>query len=147
MRAYTSRRMAIVNALVEAISKIDGSGYYRTALSSVEPKLKFWDEIQEFPAVHISAGSETRQYQTAGYKDRFLNITIRCYVREENPTEALEALLEDIETVLEENSSLAYLDSTGAQQRVQQITIIGIDTDEGVLDPLGVGEIQIEVRY
>lgn len=147
MRAYTSRRMAIVNALVEALSKIDGSGYYRTALSSVEPRLKFWDEIQEFPAVHVSAGSETRQYQAAGYKDRFLNVTIRCYVREENPTEALEALLEDIETVLEENSSLAYLDSTGAQQRTHQITIIGIDTDEGVLDPLGVGEMQIEVRY
>ncbi len=147
MRAYTSRRMAIVNALVEVLSKIDGSGYYRTSLSSVEPKLKFWDEIQEFPAVHVSAGSETRQYQAAGYKDRFLNVTIRCYVREENPTEALEALLEDIETVLEENSSLAYLDSTGAQQRTHQITIVGIDTDEGVLDPLGVGEMQIEVRY
>lgn len=147
MRAYTSRRMAIINALVEVISKIDGSGHYRTSLSSVEPRLKFWDEIQEFPAVHVSAGSETRQYQTAGYKDRFLNVTIRCYVREENPTEALEALLEDIETVLEENSSLAYLDSTGAQQRTQQITIIGIDTDEGVLDPLGVGELQVEVRY
>ena len=31
--------------------------------------------------------------------------------------------------------------------KTQQITIISIDTDEGVLDPLGVGEILIEVRY
>ena len=29
----------------------------------------------------------------------------------------------------------------------QQITVISIDTDEGVLEPLGVGEILIEVRY
>ena len=27
------------------------------------------------------------------------------------------------------------------------ITIVSIDTDEGVLEPLGVGEVQIEVRY
>ena len=28
-----------------------------------------------------------------------------------------------------------------------QISIISIDTDEGVLEPLGVGEILLEVRY
>lgn len=147
MRAYTSRRMAIVNALAEQIAKIDGSGEYRTIISNVSPRLKFWDEIQEFPAVHLNPGAETRQYQGGGYKDRFMTVTVRCYVREENSLEALEALLEDVETVIEENSRLAYFDSQGAQQYTQQITIIGIDTDEGALEPLGVGEIQLEVRY
>jgi len=147
MREYTSRRMAIVNALAEQIAKIDGSGEYRTIISNVSPRLKFWDEIQEFPAVHLNPGAETRQYQGGGYKDRFMTVTVRCYVREENSLEALEALLEDVETVIEENSRLAYFDSQGAQQYTQQITIVGIDTDEGALEPLGVGEIQLEVRY
>jgi hypothetical protein len=147
MRAYTSRRMAIVNALADQIAKIDGSGEYRTIISNVSPRLKFWDEIQEFPAVHLNPGAETRQYQGGGYKDRFLTVTVRCYVREENSLEALEALLEDVETVIEENSRLAYFDSQGAQQFTHQITIVGIDTDEGALEPLGVGEIQLEVRY
>jgi len=146
-RLYTSKRMAIVNALAELLIGIDGSGAYRTSISSVSPRLKFWDEVNEFPAVHLSAGQEVRQYQGGGYKTRFLSITIRCYVRQENAADALEALLEDIETILEDNSRLAYLDSTGAQQYTQQITILSIDTDEGVLEPLGVGELQIEVRY
>jgi len=61
--------------------------------------------------------------------------------------EALDELLEDVETVLEENSQLLYNDRNGLEQKTQQITIVSIDTDEGVLDPLGVGEILIEVRY
>jgi len=40
-----------------------------------------------------------------------------------------------------------YYDRMGLEQYTQQITVISIDTDEGVLGPLGVGEILIEVRY
>ena len=36
---------------------------------------------------------------------------------------------------------------SGATGHTQQISIISINTDEGVLEPLGVGEITIEVRY
>jgi hypothetical protein len=146
-RSYTSRRISIVEALAGKLALIDGTGSYRTTVSSVEPKLKFWDEINEFPAVHCSAGSESRVYQGGGYKDRFLNVTVRCYVKQENATRALEALLEDVETVIEDNSRLAYTDSLGATQYTQQMTILSLDTDEGVLEPLGVGEIVIEVRY
>jgi hypothetical protein len=59
----------------------------------------------------------------------------------------LDKLLEDVETVIEENSRLSYLDLNGVTQYTQQITIVSIDTDEGVLEPLGVGEMLIEVRY
>lgn len=146
-RRYTSRRAGITTALADALSKIDGRGLYKQSVAETSPRLKFWDEVEEFPAVHLNAGSETRQYQTAGYKDRFLNVTVRCYVNEEDSVAALDELLEDVETVLEENSRLKYHDRNGLEQFTHQITIISIDTDEGVLDPLGVGEILIEVRY
>jgi len=55
--------------------------------------------------------------------------------------------MEDVETVLEENSSLEYVDAQNKSYSTQQITIISIDTDEGVLEPMGIGEILIEVRY
>ena len=55
--------------------------------------------------------------------------------------------MEDVETVLEESSQIQYSDRMNNIFNVQQITIISIDTDEGVLEPLGVGEILIEVRY
>ena len=147
-RVYTSRRLNIIEALVEKLKQINGAGEYLVDLNeNVEPRLKFWDEIQEFPALHLNAGSETREYQAGGYKDRFLSVTIRCYVQEENAQEALNALMEDVETVLEQNSKLAYTDRQNRTYYTQQITIISIDTDEGVLEPLGVGEMLIEVRY
>jgi len=128
-RTYTSRRMAIVSALVDKIKLINGNFPFRSNLyNNVEPKLLFWDEVQDFPAVHISAGSETRDYQGGGYKDRFMTLTLRIYVQEENANFALEKLFEDVETVIEDNSALSY-------------------TDEGALEPLGVGEIVCEVRY
>jgi len=147
-RNYTTRRLAIVDAIVSKLKDIDGNNQYRTNLfQNVSPRLKFWDEVEEFPAVHLNAGSETREYQAGGYKDRFLSVTVRCYVNEEDAVEALESLLEDVETVLEENSRLTYTDKNGATQYTQQITIVSIDTDEGVLEPYGVAEMQLEVRY
>jgi len=147
-RDYTSRRLAIVDALVSKLKVINGTGNFRTELNdNVFPRLKFWDEVEEFPAVHLNAGSERRDYQGGGYKDRYLTVTIRCYVNEEDAVKALEGLLEDVETVLEDNSRLAYTDRLGATNYTQQITILSVDTDEGVLEPLGVGEIICEVRY
>lgn len=147
-RDYTTRRMAIVKALEDKLKLIDGNYPYRTNLyKNVLPRLKFWDEVEDFPAVHVSAGAETRQYQGGGYKDRFLTVTIRIYVQEENAIFALEKLMEDIETVLENNANVSYKDQDGKTQSVQQITILSLDTDEGALEPLGVGEIICEIRY
>jgi|TARA_B110000285_G_scaffold130798_1_gene146950 hypothetical protein len=147
-RAYTTRRASIVQALVTKLKEINGGGHYLSDLGgNVSPRLKFWDEVEEFPAVHLNAGSETRVYQGGGHKDRFLSLTLRCYVQSEDSVMALDELLEDVETVIEENSTLMYLDRTNTSQFTHQITIVSIDTDEGVLEPLGVGEMLVEVRY
>ena len=147
-RTYTTRRTSIVEAIVDKLKDIDGNGNFLTdVFNNVHPRLKFWDEVTEFPAIHVNAGNETREYQGGGYRDRFLTVTIRCYVNEEDATVALDKLLEDVETVLDANSQLTYTDKTGASQQTHQISIISIDSDEGVLEPLGVGEVLIEVRY
>ena len=147
-RQYTTRRQQIVNALVDKIKTIDGThGFLTNINGNAFPRLKFWDEVEEFPAVHLNAGSETRDYNPGRQNERYLTITIRCYVQEEDAVDALDRLLEDVETVLENNSRLAYADRTGTTQYTQQITIVSIDTDEGVLEPYGVGEMLIEVRY
>lgn len=147
-RLYTSRRSNIVEALSEKLKNIDGSGAFLSDVANnVHPQLKFWDEIEDFPAIHLNAGSETREYQAGGYKDRFLSVTVRCYVNEDEAQYALNALMEDVETVIEENSNLQYFDKQNNEFNCQQITVVSIDTDEGVLEPLGVGEMLIEVRY
>ena len=147
-RTYTSRRTNIAEALATKLKDIDGSGAFLSDVANnVHPQLKFWDEVEDFPAIHLNAGSETREYQAGGYKDRFLSITVRCYVNEEDAQQALNSLMEDVETVIEENSNLQYFDKQNNEFNCQQITVISIDTDEGVLEPLGIGEMLIEVRY
>ena len=147
-RVYATRRKSIIDGLVLKLKTINGQGAFLTDVGeNVHPRLKFWDEIEEFPALHLNAGSETRLYQTAGVRDRFLAVTIRCYVQDEEAQEALNELMEDVETVLEDNSRLQYGDKANNVYYTQHLTIISIDTDEGVLEPLGVGEILIEVRY
>ena len=146
-RSTSTRRSQILDALVEKFKAINGTGDYRTQLSNqVFPTMKFWDEISTYPAVHLSAGTETREYYGSNSRWRFLTITIRAYVNQEDPVEALCLLLEDIEYVLDNNLSISYSDSYGSGGTAQQ-TILSIDTDEGVLAPLGIGEMIIEVRY
>ena len=147
-RKHTTRRRAIVEALAEKLEAINGEAPFRTSVAKVERRLKFWDEVNEFPTIHVGAGAETREYDGGGFRFRFLRITIRCYVSDDNDVIlALEELLEDVESVLEDNDPLTYTDSTGASQSTVQTTIATIDTDEGVLEPLGVGEIVCEIRY
>ena len=146
-RIYTSRRLAIAEAIAAKFNEEIAGGNRSDIKGRATTKLKFWDEVKEFPGIFVTPGSETRQYQGGGYKDRFMTLTIRCYVREENSLEALENLIEDIETSIETNSKLAYTDKDGNAQYTHQFTILSITTDEGVLAPLAVGEIVCEVRY
>ena len=76
-RVYTTRRSSIVTALSSKLKSIDGTGEFLTDLyENVEPRLLFWDEVTDFPAVHINAGQETREYQGGGYRDRFLTLPL-----------------------------------------------------------------------
>ena len=148
-RKHSTRRRAIVGAIADKLyESLNGSPPFRSAVQSVEPRLRFWDEVNDFPAIQVGAGQETREYEGAGFRFRFLRVTIRCYVNDsEDVILALEELLEDVETVIEDNDPLTYTDSTGTSQTTAKSTIITVDTDEGVLEPLGVGEVVVEIQY
>ena len=148
VRDYVSKRSNIIEALVSELKNINGAGQFLTDLNNnVVGRLLFWDEIDDFPAVNLNAGSESREYQGGGFKDRYLSVTIRVYVQEEDAQTKLNEVMEDIETVIENNSNLQYTDKLNTLYNVHQMSVVSIDTDEGVLEPLGVGEMLIEVRY
>ena len=146
-RSNTTRRSAILEAMAELFEKIDGGDGYKSDLTgSIEPRMKFWDEVDSFPCLHMASGTETREYYGGGQKWRFLTVTIRVYVNSEDPITELEELLEDVETVLDDAGQFDYSTTTGTQQ-VTQVSILSISTDEGALQPLGVGEMIVEIRY
>lgn len=141
-----SRRASIVKALAEKLKEIDGTGIYKTNLyENSFPKLKFWDEVNDFPSVYMSTGRETREYHPSDFAWGFLGISVRVYVRGEDAQEQLEQVLEDVERCIDANRVLVY-DITNNYETTE-ILIQSITTDEGLLAPYGVGEINLEVRY
>jgi hypothetical protein len=142
-----SKRNSIARALAEKFKLIDGNAPYQTNLyDNAYAKIKFWDEIQDFPAIYLIPGSEVREYHPADFTWCFLNISVKAYVKDqEDPQSQLETLLHDIETCVNNNRVLVYDQDKGLE--TTEIILQSIVTDEGLLVPYGVGEINLQVRY
>ena len=146
---YRTARKKIAEALAKKLKEIDGSyPYHINVFDNVDSKLIFLDDIEQFPKVCVVAGDEERQYQPGGFKWRFLTINVRAYVSNaEDSQEELALLLEDIERVIDENDALVYDDTVDPNLLTTSLTIQSIGTDEGVIAPLGIGEMVVTVRY
>lgn len=139
-----SARSKIANTLVTKLKEIDGTGTWNSNLfGNVENKLKFWDEVDDYPSVFINTGPEIREYLPGGFKWGYLSISIRVYVQDEEPEARLEEIFDDIETVIDMNGNMEY----DTNQKIEDMKIMSINTDEGLLNPIGVGEITIQVMY
>lgn len=139
-----SARSQIVDALVEKLKIIDGTGPYTSNLyaKNVTNKHVFWDDVRDFPYIAVVAGNETREYLPGGFKWGYLDIALKLYVHGADCQSRLENLISDVEYLITQNENLEI--STGT---TTEILINSIVTDEGLLDPFGVGEININVRY
>ena len=141
-----SRRTSIVKALVEKFKTINGVAPYTNNLyNNAYAKLKFWDEVQDFPSVYATPGGEQREYLPAQFTWGFLGIAIKVYCKGEEAQEELETLLEDLENCIDSNRVLVY-DAVNNYETTE-ILIQSITTDEGLLAPYAVGEINLQVRY
>jgi len=142
----TSRRREIVNYIVAQLKTIDGStspyGYnFKTNLSqNVYKGLKFIDQINDFPSVYIQAGEESYRYNSKTNTEASMTIMIRIYAYEEHSLYKLEDLVDDITHVVER---IKY----NQDHKIIFAEIASIDTDSGLLDPYGLGEIMINVQY
>jgi len=140
-------RSKIVNELITQLKLVDGTGTWQTNFhKNVQKNLKFWDEVDDYPFLCVNAGDELREYLPSGFKWAFLTVNIKVYVKAADAEEELEKALVDIETVLDNNNNLAY-DPDNPNITTEDIRIQSISTDEGLLAPLGVGDISIQIRY
>ena len=143
----TSRRRDIANFLVGEFKKIDGGvstfdssyTYQVNLFDNVFRRLKFLDEINDFPSVYLQAGSEDRVYDSKGLTTSTLDIMIRVYVQTENAVEELESTMQDIEFVIYNMDTEQY--------GMMDVQVATMGTDEGLLDPYGIGEVGVTVQY
>jgi hypothetical protein len=141
-----SKRTSIVKAIVEKLKLIDGTGSYKSNIyNNAFSFLKFWDEVNDFPSVYTVAGSESREYMPGDFTWAFLNVTIKVYCKGEDAQQLLEDLLEDIENVIHDNRVLIY--DVDNNYETTDILLTSIVTDEGLLAPYSIGEINLQVRY
>ena len=145
----TSRRTEIIDLLVTELKKIDGgtstfnSNYtYNTNLfNNVERKLRFLDEINDFPSLYIAGGTEIREFNSENLTTATLDATIRAYVfSEDNSQSDIDNLVQDIEHVI-------YNIGDNSSKGIQQFNIANISADEGLLTPYGLSEIEITIQY
>lgn len=140
-----SRRTSILKALAEKLKLLDGTNYDSNIYGNAYPKLKFWDEVNDFPSIYMSPGTEVRDYQLSGFAWGLLGISIKIYCRGDNAQEQLEQLLDDVEKVIDTNRALIYNDTNNHE--TTEILIASVTTDEGLLAPFAVGEINLQIRY
>lgn len=140
-----SRRTSIITALAEKLKTLDGVAYTSNISNNAYPILKFWDEVNDFPAIYITPGSEAREYLPGDFTWGFLGVSVKIYCRGEFAQQELEQLLYDIETVIDKNRVLVY--NTTNNYETTEILINSITTDEGLLAPYAIGEINLQVRY
>jgi hypothetical protein len=138
-------RTQIISALVELFKdNLDGTSPYITnVFDNVKGKQIFWDEVTDFPSVCIFAGQETREYLPGDFKWAFLTVNIRVYVQDEEAKDRIEEIFDDIEVILDSNNDL----TVNGNDLSTDLRILSLSDDEGLLNPLGVGEITLEVRY
>lgn len=141
----TTKRGLIAQALKVAFQEISKANGYNTNLyENVEKRFIFPDEDPEVPIITLSAGRENLQYQPGGFQDRYLDVSVRAYISSEDDSiQATEDIIKDIETVVDKYATLALSDGT----TTRDIRISSIDTDQGVLSPLGIAEIQLVIEY
>ena len=143
----TSRRRDIANFLVGELKKIDGGvstfdssyTYQVNLFDNVFRRLKFLDEINDFPSVYLQAGTENRIYDSKGLTTSTLDIMLRVYVHTETAVEELESTMQDIEFVIYNMDTEKY--------GMMDVQVSTMSTDEGLLDPYGIGEVGVTVQY
>lgn len=141
-----TRRTSIITAISEKFKEnLNGIAYPSNVYGNAYPTLKFWDEVNDFPCIYMSPGTEIRQYELSAFAWGIMNVSIKVYTRGEDAQMQLEQLLEDIEKVLEANKGLVY-DATKDLVTTEML-VVSITTDEGLLKPFAVGEINIQIRY
>lgn len=146
-----SQRRNIVNYIIDNLKLIDGSissldrtyRFHTDLHTNVYRGFKGIDEINDFPSIYVVAGNETRNYNTKDITLSNLPIIIRIYTyteEEELVNNYTGNIIQDIEHVI-------YNLPSNFDLQIQDIQIQTINSDEGLLAPYGIVEVQLQASY
>ena len=144
-----NRRTEIVQFIVTRLKEIDGGvspydssyTFATNVLDNVFRKIRFLDEVNDFPSLYVSAGTEIRDFQSENLTEATLDVIIRAYVYGEDNSQILsDDLVQDVEHII-------YALGDNPDKGILDITIDNIITDEGLALPYGLAEIELSIVY
>ena len=140
-----NKRTQIVDAIVDLLKEnlTGDSPYITNVFQNVKNRQIFWDDVNDYPSICVYSGAETREYLPGDFKWAFLTVNIMIVVNDEDSKARLEEIFDDIEAILDNNNDL----TVEGNDLSTDIRILSLSDDEGLLNPLGVGEITLETRY
>ena len=144
-----ARRTEITDFLVSQLKEIDGAvsdfnsnyTYSQNLFNNVFRRVKFLDEVNDFPALYVSAGTEIRDFNSKSLTVATLDVTIRAYVYGEDDSQSL------IDNVTNDIEHVIYSIGDNSDKGILDITIDGITSDEGLATPYGLAEVELTIVY
>lgn len=123
-----SRRTVIIQDLINHIAE------HTQATGS--RGMKFLHEINSFPSFYVHTTNERRVHKGVGFVQSIISIAIRGYDQAET-LDSIELLVRNIETAIQ----------TFPRNLVDECRTISVSTDEGLMSPYGIADLQIEILY
>ena len=134
-----ARRTDIIEALVGHLgtnTDVHANNVHRT--------YKYMHDLNDFPAITFIPNREDRDHFGAGQVHGILAIQLRCYVYDGDTADIAdecERLADQIE---------AAVDTFSAANRaleVEEARVVSLRTDDGLMTPYGVADLQISILY
>lgn len=126
-----SRRTIIIADLVKHIETETSSSGHRG--------LKFLHEINNFPSFYVHATSERRQHIGAGVVYGMISMAVRGYSWNDD-IDQVDAYCRSLETAVQSFRN-------ANRQLVEDVYVNTVSTDEGLLEPYGVVDLQVDIIY
>ena len=135
-----ARRTDIIEALVGHLgtnTDVHANNVYRT--------YKYMHDLNDFPAITFIPSREDRDHFGDGQVHGILAIQLRCYVYDGDTADIAdecERLADQIEAAIDTFSDTYY-----SQYEVEEARVVSLRTDDGLMTPYGVADLQISILY
>ena len=134
-----ARRTDIIEALVGHLgtnTDVHANNVYRT--------YKYMHDLNDFPAITFIPNREDRDHFGAGQVHGILAIQLRCYVYDGDTADIAdecERLADQIEDAID-----TFAPANRALE-VEEARVVSLRTDDGLMTPYGVADLQISILY
>ncbi len=138
----SSTRRQILDNIEDTLKTITPGSTYHNSIgyNNVGRKVVLFDECDAYPYICIFGGKEDKEHGEETLMHAFMEVTLYLFVKDpDNANQALEDLIEDVETVM-------YVDHSRGGLAVDT-KMLKLTTTNFWLQPHGVAELTFEIHY